>query len=438
VAGASGSDLSQQDAPQVTYADLVIGATNTQLTSAASPFGAAHVGNLINVTGGTGFTTGRYQVVSVAGAVATMDRAVGTAGSTGGGGRLGGALASPGVAQSAKALNNTVWIRSGTYPCGATPNVAGGRVDDTVGAQAGAVARWIGYNATRGDYGTPPVLTCGAASMAVFSIDAADVSVENLAFSNAAGGYAGSNGLNVNGARASAHRCTAAGFLNVGFFLNTSGQCVLSDCLADGAGVGFACYNTGTTLLRCTAINGVNTAGFSNLGGPGTAFNTFVGCVAAVRSGTSGAGWATAGSIYDQVLVNCLAYGCATGFDFSSSPHARLSNCVAYGNRAFGYGLHADAHLLACAGGANASGNLGGTAPAINLGFVVLTANPFTNAAGLDFGPNKAAGGGAPLRGAGVPSTLPGTITPSSPDIGAAQHADSGGGVSRARAVNGA
>ena len=46
----SGTDYSQQDAAQITYTDLVIGGTNTQLTSAANPFTAAHVGNLVNVT----------------------------------------------------------------------------------------------------------------------------------------------------------------------------------------------------------------------------------------------------------------------------------------------------------------------------------------------------------------------------------------------------
>src|SRR5204862_226565 len=51
-----GTDYSQQDAAQITYTDLVIGGTTTQLTSAANPFTSAHVGNTINVTGGTGFT----------------------------------------------------------------------------------------------------------------------------------------------------------------------------------------------------------------------------------------------------------------------------------------------------------------------------------------------------------------------------------------------
>ena len=91
--GATGTDYSQQSSPQVSYTDLVIdGADNTKVTSALNPFSAAHVGNVINVMGGTGFTAGRYEVVSVAGNIATLDRAAGTVSSTGGTGNLGGAL----------------------------------------------------------------------------------------------------------------------------------------------------------------------------------------------------------------------------------------------------------------------------------------------------------------------------------------------------------
>ena len=57
VEGATGTDYSQQDAAEIAFTDLVIdGADNTKITSAAHPFSVAHVGNVINVTGGTGFT----------------------------------------------------------------------------------------------------------------------------------------------------------------------------------------------------------------------------------------------------------------------------------------------------------------------------------------------------------------------------------------------
>src|SRR3990167_393068 len=51
--GASGTDRSQQDAVQTAFTDLVIGVTTTELTSAANPFGATDVGNIIYVKAGT-------------------------------------------------------------------------------------------------------------------------------------------------------------------------------------------------------------------------------------------------------------------------------------------------------------------------------------------------------------------------------------------------
>jgi hypothetical protein len=64
----------------------------------------------------------------------------------------------------------------------------------------------------------------------------------------------------------------------------------------------------------------------------------------------------------------------------------------------------------------------------MNSGFITITQNPFTNASGLDFSLNTLQGGGGSLRAAGYPGTFPSDInTTGYPDIGAAQHQDSGG-----------
>lgn len=91
-------DYSRTATARYTYTDLVIDAvTNTKVTSAANPFTQKDVGNVINITGGTGFTVDRYVIHSVAAGVATLNSAVGTLGATGGTGTLGGCLASPGL-----------------------------------------------------------------------------------------------------------------------------------------------------------------------------------------------------------------------------------------------------------------------------------------------------------------------------------------------------
>src|ERR1700685_3039345 len=61
-----GTDYSQQNMPQVAFTDLTVGATTTQLTSAANPFatcttGTGYCGNTINITGGSGCTLGVYE-----------------------------------------------------------------------------------------------------------------------------------------------------------------------------------------------------------------------------------------------------------------------------------------------------------------------------------------------------------------------------------------
>ena len=79
----------------VTYTDLVIDAAdNTKISSAGErAFTATDAGNVINVQSGTGWTVQRAMINSVTAGVATMDRAMGTVGSTGGTGVLGGACA---------------------------------------------------------------------------------------------------------------------------------------------------------------------------------------------------------------------------------------------------------------------------------------------------------------------------------------------------------
>jgi len=89
--GTFGVDYSQTTTSITNNTDLVL-VTATTMTSAGSPFGLNHVGNIIHVTNGTNFTQGWYEVVSVAAVTATVDRSAGTLGSTGGTFRVGGAM----------------------------------------------------------------------------------------------------------------------------------------------------------------------------------------------------------------------------------------------------------------------------------------------------------------------------------------------------------
>lgn len=73
--GNCGIDYSQQNAAQVT--NNVLTGTTTTCTDATTPFGAQHVGNFICISAGTGVTAGWYEIVSVSGVTATLDRSAG-------------------------------------------------------------------------------------------------------------------------------------------------------------------------------------------------------------------------------------------------------------------------------------------------------------------------------------------------------------------------
>ena len=125
VEGASGTDYSQQDSAEYTYTDLVIdGADNTIVSSASHSFIATDVGNIMQITAGTGFTTGFYEIVSVSSGEATLDRACGTVGSTGGTYAVGGALATPFYHRASVVAGNTTYIKEATYTYNSTQTLS--------------------------------------------------------------------------------------------------------------------------------------------------------------------------------------------------------------------------------------------------------------------------------------------------------------------------
>ena len=147
VTGGGGTDRTQQDAVHSTRTDLVIGSAGSEdeLTSAGDAFAADDVGNFVNVTAGTGFTPGRYEILSQAAGVATMDRNVGTADSTGGSGVLGGAMTFIDVNMDDIIAGNIVHIQSdATHTPGAsvTPSTSG---------SSASMVEVYGYNVTRQD-----------------------------------------------------------------------------------------------------------------------------------------------------------------------------------------------------------------------------------------------------------------------------------------------
>ena len=396
----SGTDYSQQDTAQITYSDLVIGGTNTQLTSAASPFGATHVGNVVNVTGGTGFTVGRYQVLSVAGVVATMDRAVGTASSTAGAGKLGGGLLIPLTAMNAAADKNTVWIKSGTYTQAAPAF-----------ANNAAIVTWLnitGYGSAHNDMGTKPLLTTATNSVDLLRmslgssavVDFTNLSLSNTAVTRGQGiqQYSGGGGMTL-----LINHCILDGFVNA---VNGDNLGAHGFWIAVTIGDSEIKNSTSVALVLNTGRNVLLAANYIHNNSGDAIDNALVATlVGNIIANNSGYGFAPNQSGVYFLRNNTFASNTLSGVAFATTGSGQfvVQNNIFYGNGAYGItssGIIGNSILNTNnAYGANTSGARNNFP--VGTSDITLTANPFTNAAAGDYSLNSTAGGGAACKGVG-------------------------------------
>ena len=423
-------DYSQADSPRISFTDMVIGVTTTTFTSVANPITTAMVGNTIAVTSGTGFTVQRVQVSSVnlGSLVATCDKSLGTTGSTGGNGGLGGALASPGMLGSLiGTLNgNMAFVASATYNTSASNNVSGGNctIDLT---SSGSTAFLLGYQTTRYDYGTKPILKANANSQTVMSLMRGTIWFRNFEIQGTgkttitgiqSGGFSGAANIfivdckvkdcdtvgikDASSASTFLFKCEVTGcsgtVANGAVNISVDGNCLAVGCYIHDNTVNGGTFN-GTRLIAC--IFDTNTGGSTQ----GAQFNsnkaTAIGCVA---YGNGQHGFAAMGTCN---MVNCIAEtNTGTGFQGMANTQA-LFNCAAYNNGT----------------------NFDSTTVFTNIGSITGTASFFTNAAAADFSLNNTSGGGAGLRATGYPTVFPAALTTNYLDVGAAQHTTTAGGL---------
>lgn len=400
VAGATGTDYSQQDAAQVSYTDLVIDGSNAaKITSSANPFGSNHVGNIINITSGTGFTTGRYEITAVAANVATLDRNCGTTSSTGGNAKLGGAVASPGIAAGAATTNNKIWCK-GTFTISSnTQNIANGNVQISLVVLAG-------YSSSRGDHGKAIFNATHSGSNPVVNGNGSNGIIQNIRVQSTTAtghGFSITSGV-------TALNCEADGFDNSGstrgFNMNSSAQCI--NCYATGCGNGFngpAAYCTADSCAVGFDIQSGIFVSHSIAKGCTTGFNTSNPCV----------------------ISHCVAYNCTDGFlRGTSGTSIRFINCLAVGNSDKGFESGSDGlptestFLLGCAGYNNTGGDTDGSF-LVNVLFTTLTADPFVNTGTGDFRLNETTGGGLEIIDGAYPQAFPGlAATANHATVGAA------------------
>jgi hypothetical protein len=420
VAGASGTDYSQQNSAQYSGTDLV--QSGSTVSSASHSFVSADVGNLINIASGSGFTAGFYQIVSVSAGAATLDRSPGTSG-TGGNYAVGGALAnlSSVIARvlysQANGVNgNTVYLKaSGTTT-----------LTSTILNYDVLIMTIIGYTSSRTDNGQATITSAtNSVNLLTLGNNAATWILRNLKFTHTAA----TRGVGI------------TGIGNLFYYL------VLDNCVFDGC---LIAYDGGypfvfaSTAYHFTAIN----CEFKNATSYGLRFYNltsvrFVGCFIHNNSGdginingTGSAGTvellysvvrANGGSgIYDftdgqgntapdiaiinsAILANTgdgvKMFG--TGSNYGQQLH--LQNSIIYGNGGYGLDFAAPLNIVVAPGRNNAFGS--NTSGARNnyptlQGDIALSADPFTNQSAADFTLNNTGGGGADCQAAGFQSTL--------------------------------
>ena len=421
-----GTDLTYPVSSPISYSDLTIAATTTNVSSAARAFIAADVGNTINITSGTGFTAGRYSVRSVAAGVATLDAAVGTAGSTAGVGTLGGAWGTyDGLMAYLGSLSTqvagwTIWVRLASGYTSTT-------LAPTYSCNGSAALRinYRGYGTARGDAGVPTITASG---LSYILYTASYWTVRQIKLT--AGASPGAQrGFVLGGESVRAEDCFASGMTGgSGFSSDIPGQCLMTRCYASNCQTGFVTQSYAHFLSNCvaeTCVTGFNLNG-SAANGADMSYLLATNC--------TGDGFVITSSL---ILYNCVSTGSGlNGFNYTgngASDFMRLINCYAGQSGAYGFKTNVPAivnsqEFRTCGFYSSTSGHTNLT-PALPATCVALSAAPFVNAASSDYRLNNAAGGGALLRAAGVPITLgPAWMTPwntvaNAADIGVYQHA---------------
>jgi hypothetical protein len=431
VTGASGTDWSQQDAAQYSVTDGVSAGTTT-ITSITANFGTDVVGNLMYVQGGTGsITAGWYQITARTNSTTiTVDRSTGLTAGTGVTLKIGGALASPGMAGGVKATAGgtsglDVFIKAGTYTVSVnTANVSNGKVDDaSAGNGPSNPTIWEGYQTTRGDKGIRPIIAVDGVltNLTIFTTSAGNyVVLDN--FTVDGNSRATTTGISIFSTRTTKMRLKVQNTTVVGIEDGTSAQdASLYRCEATGCS-GTAAFNIGTGAVNgCEAYNNTTTGFLINSGGGGAAWGV-INCISSGNTGGSSNGFSGGGR--NGMITGCISYGNG-GNGFDSNFLGVMENCIAEGNTGAGFessnGTNKELYLFNCAGYNNTGGNVSANVAGASANFVTGSSTFFVSGATGNFAPT-----GTQLKALGYPGVTPRGTTTGYRDIGI-QHQDTGG-----------
>ena len=452
-----GTDYSQQNSPQITYTDLIVGPTTTHYTSALNPVSSALPGNTLRVTGGTGCTTGTFEILSNATITATVDRSLGTAASICTA-VLGGSFATiaHAMAVNSGALD-TIWIKTATTTL--TTGLCNSTNQSSCSGTAIVSITLAGYDSTHGDITpaclaaatcTRPLITTSTSSQEIFNLYGPtnsslfeSFSLQSLELSNTASSsayplIAGISGgpdlflvnvkLDVTGTNSGG----ASGIYNDNQFSEISlwgCECNVPSpnaCIADqqeyASSDGWGTYiyysyfhGTGTGIWD------VNSGGHQRWHIIGSVFSGMSRAIYGQHTGDESMNnlLLIGNSFYNMtneaVRYNDYAdhfiyaannifwggtYGMYINGYIANGPSVPFGQALSQSNA---YGNQSTAAYVPYSFGAVSAGVLGGTPAGMNSSDITLTVSPFNNPSGGDFTLNNTAGGGAALKAKGFP-----------------------------------
>ena len=421
-AGASGTDRSLATTPHVTFDGTTIlavtGGTSATITITGYTVINGDVGNVVKITGGTNFTAGYYEIVSVnTGANTwTLDRnctsGVGAAMT----GRMGGCSDHPNTIESILVDGNVMWIKSGTYQkVGANTYVFRMTQD---GASAAPV-RIIGYTSTHGDTcnGTDrPLIDANSSATNALtnnSVNSYSTLFMNLRFANSTGicvfinygqfhncKISNSGGRGFDGASFYATLCEINNNTTEGVYTNDAfvsfgmTYCYVHD--NGGSGIYNANGSSGQMMMAYVISESNTGQGFYD---QVTETHSYINCMAINNTGASSDGFGIdgGGGYKENIAVNCISKDNGRAgwshWQENATQMCRLLACCTHGNGSTAYRNWSTIHV-----------------------FDSITSDPlFADLAGGRFdlqwtSPCIGAGGGSLWSRAGLSGSLPGNI----------------------------
>jgi hypothetical protein len=463
VTTAGGTDYSQQTSPHVTFDGVTIAAHTAGTTATIIITGytvaTTDVGNLVRIAGGTNFTAGLYQILSVSTGANTwtLDRNSCSGAGIGMTGRMGGALATlvqffADVDANTGALGGYVCYITGTYTITTAilingnynTNASSGNTNTTLGG-----VQVIGYSATRGDNGQFTLTTAtNSTDLLHYSNTNRNVTFYNCAFTTTAATTAIGCTTPNNSAqpcKLGFDNCSWAGFTFAIWTDQSSNgaafnslymrNCVVSGCTSGGV------YISAMTLVQDCYFHG-NTNDGLHCSANGNSNRGPIVCIGSIFYNNTGIGvnnqaLSNAPTVSDNVtiMVNCCCVSnTSDGFRANVTGgngliNVILQNSIFYGNGGFGVNLPTIYGLLL--GGYNAYGSntsgAYGNAMVAQPGDVTLSGDPFTGRTSNDFSLNSTAGAGAACKQVGFPGVLQAGGTGHA-DIGPLSPSAGGGG----------